>query len=1059
VALLASGAEPRNIAAITFTDFAAGELRVRITRFLDDLLAGTIPRDLKAAFPNGLTPLQRAALEASSDRMDELTCTTIHGFCHALLCSYAIEADIDPGAEVLDRNQMEVAFRSVFENWLNRRLGKAARANDPIVFMAQATPREAVKTPMDLGQFRQRHRSAYPVQSDLDTNADRDFVKAVHDFRAWFDGTPRPDVAALDVNELEELAEFYDGAFQPLSGFQRLWELAHPKRIEAMRWQSLELKEYRRPEVWRFSAGKEEGELLCVEAARHYERCAETLSRLLGRIATALVAEFCGEIDDLLASYASYKQNAAVLDFDDLLLACRNLLRNREEVRLEIAERYKRILIDEFQDTDPIQAEILFLIASEPGASPSWRQRALRPGALFMVGDPKQAIYRFRGADLATYMEAREAIERQFPGNILHVTSNFRSRQEILEHVNRCFRDRLSQQGTAYVPLDKTLGPAEHILPCVARLSVPVAERARLHEKRDAEAQAVADLCRRLIGNITVRRSDGSAAPLAPGDIALLTPVRTDVWRYEHALEEAGLPFISKAGRNLFRRQETQDLIAIIRVLANSRDTLALGALLRGPLVGLTDRELLDITAALPESERDAEGFLRLTVRAPPGSIAHPVARQVLTVLGDLQRRPRGTTPFRLVSEALERLRVRPILAQRSADQAARCLANIELLMDRVRAYAVRGLQRLADDLTADWEDNTAYDEAHVDGILHAINIVTIHVSKGLEWPLVIPINMGSRLRSHDPFIHRRRDDSLHWVLGDVVPPAMADAIGQEQKEVLEERERLLYVACTRAIDLLVLPHLAAMPSQSWAQLLDLRYVDLPELETHQFRPQAISRVPLAENSQTPEKFGDEREQVTQSSEPIPWLRPSDADADRPAPDTIASEQVEPLPAGQAIVAGSAVRGLVLHKLMEELLNREIREEADVVAQRAAELLRQLASGSGSADPTEMAATALRTIALPAINDRRDNLVPEVPVYASLENETIHVAGRCDAIAYSSGSPEIIFDWKSDVAPTATEQSSYKSQVLVYASATGAARGAVVYMSLGVIDWIDRART
>jgi CRISPR-associated exonuclease Cas4 len=114
-------------------------------------------------------------------------------------------------------------------------------------------------------------------------------------------------------------------------------------------------------------------------------------------------------------------------------------------------------------------------------------------------------------------------------------------------------------------------------LPCVAKISVRVDEGSWIDDIREEEAKAVAELCARLVGNVQVRRGDGSIAVLAPGDIALLAPVGSQMWRYERALEEKELPFVSQAGRNLFRRQETQDLVALVRALADGRDTLALG--------------------------------------------------------------------------------------------------------------------------------------------------------------------------------------------------------------------------------------------------------------------------------------------------------------------------------------------------------------------------------------------------------------------------------------------------------------------------------------------------
>lgn len=156
-----------------------------------------------------------------------------------------------------------------------------------------------------------------------------------------------------------------------------------------------------------------------------------------------------------------------------------------------------------------------------------------------------------------------------------------------------------------------------------------------------------------------MRRRGGDRARTGSGigDIALLAPVSTDLWRYERALEEVGLPFASQAGKNLFRREEAQDLVALVRTLADPRDTLALSALLRGPPVGLTEQELLSLTEDLPAPEGDAE-FVRLSLRIDPLAIQHDVAREIMTILRELRRRVRNTTPALLLAEAIERLRV-----------------------------------------------------------------------------------------------------------------------------------------------------------------------------------------------------------------------------------------------------------------------------------------------------------------------------------------------------------------------------------------------------------------
>jgi CRISPR-associated exonuclease Cas4 len=191
---------------------------------------------------------------------------------------------------------------------------------------------------------------------------------------------------------------------------------------------------------------------------------------------------------------------------------------------------------------------------------------------------------------------------------------------------------------------------------------VDVIPQSRVDDIRDEEARIVAETCARLIGNIKTRGADRSVRVLSAGDIALLAPTGRELWRYERALEEAELPFSSQAGKNFYRRQEVQDLVALVRALGDPRDIIALGALMRGPLVGLTEEELLDLAEALASRADSAGVPPRLSLRTDPALVPHPVARETLTILQDLRRRVRGTAPALLLGEAIERLRVRAIL-------------------------------------------------------------------------------------------------------------------------------------------------------------------------------------------------------------------------------------------------------------------------------------------------------------------------------------------------------------------------------------------------------------
>lgn len=1054
--LLAAGRSPSSIAAITFTERAAAELRARVDKFAGMLVNRVVPKDLEPAFrQRPLSEEQAEALLSARPRLGEITASTIHSFCLDVLQSYAIEAEIDPGAVVMDADQTDLAFTSIFDTWLNGRLGHDAQPNDPVVVMAAHDPTLAVKTLNSLAKFRRSYPEARPLAPPRYADTIHDLVDAVGDFRRWIARVAAPNDTVEDVGSLEALVNVLAPASSGALDFSQLWTLVHPRSAALLPRGGHTLARFKsRINQWNRSAGKADAGRLSAECQQHYERCAALFADSLGAIADTLLARFFGETDTLIDAFEEFKRNAAVLDFDDILIRTRNLLRSNEKVRAAVASRYQHILIDEYQDTDPLQSEILFLIAGEPGSSDSWDSRKLRPGALFIVGDPKQAIYRFRRADLKSYLRARSAIEIQYPGNVLQITANFRSGESILKHVDRTFEGRLARQQGGYASLKSTVVEDLGRIQSIAKLSYDVPADSFVNPIRDFEAKAVADLCASLVGNVWVRRSSGEIARAEPGDIALLVPRRTQLWRYERALEDKGLPVASQAGKNLYRRQETQDFVALVRALADSRDTLALGALLRGPLVGITEQELLDITHAL--QEKGESTFLNL--HTDPAHVQHPVAHHVMRGLQDLWRKRRGTTPYALLSEAVELLRIVPNTAGRRSDQQARALGNICVLLERTRSYHVRGLKQLAIDLSSEWESELATDEAPPDYQGSSIDIVTVHKAKGLEWPIVIPVNFVTMPENDDHFFYRSADNSVHWTLGDIISSTLESAIAADRAESADERERLLYVACTRALDLLILPAPSWTSDAGWAKFFDLGQSALAEIErpTPQ-RPEP--RLAAAPNNQSVSVFADERERIEQSNPKITWRRPSRADIDRELLDraTIdvgASEGSADL--GTFIIGAGALRGIVLHKLMEELLTGLAAPDLADLAERAARLTQEaITVDTLPPDPKEMASTALRTFLLEPLQPYIAKMSAEIPLYGA-RCDTLLVSARADAIAFEAEKPVAAFDWKSDVAPSSEDHEAYASQLLEYLELIGAERGAVVYMTSGDVRWVQR---
>jgi CRISPR-associated exonuclease Cas4 len=1053
--MLANGHEPGEIAAITFTELAASQLARRIKDAVDALLLNHIPAFIQPVLPDGrLTDTQRASLASAATRLDDLTATTIHGFCQAILHTHGVQAGLDPGARVVDAPVADALFLSELSAWFSRRLAADAIADYPIVVLAQEIPLEVVGLIRELAILRRKHPDAAPIQPVSNTRPDITFVQAVDDFDRWQSSAQRDRWAHEIAQELRKLAARYTDTFVTIPDFAALWKLCDAGRSRLFD-KGLQLISYDEA-AQRFGAYREEGD--DAEAIARYQVVNDAWNELVGHIASCLVCTLSSSLDQLLTGYRDSKRAAAVLDFDDLLLHVRDLIRCQDDVRQAIGRRHKFILIDEFQDTDRVQNEILFLIAAIPEHQGPWQEGKLRPGSLFLVGDPKQAIYRFRGADIEAYQHCCELIRAQDAGAILEVTANFRSQNAIIKHVNRCFEEVFSKPSQPrYVPLAPTIHDYAYPVSCVSRFTVEVHTDGRIYAEmfREAEAERVAEICARLIGNITITRADKSQSPLKPGDIALLSPGHTELWRYERALEQLGLAVSSQAGQTLMRRQETQDILALLRVLADSSDVLAFGALMRGPLVGLSEQELLDTTAALPPGEAGQRTYF--TVRTDPALVQHPLARSILRDLQNLRKLAPISTPSLVLATAIEWLNARVIMAARHKNRNARALANLDALIERARRYGIAGLRAFVRDLQADWERKVRAPEGRIDAAEDAIEIVTIHSAKGLEWPVVIPINSTTELYRGDQFVHRQSDNTLHWMLGGVAPPDLAAARAEESEEDADQRERIWYVACTRARDLLILPSIPQAAKDSWFSSINLRQNELPEIDLSSFPEPTARPAPSSKNEQSADVFAAEQRRIDENATPIVWRRPSDHDPDRlgdPLESVVIAEAVAEHP---DIVGAGALRGIILHKLVEELLTGELVSTRKAATARADVLLSQLVIGGGDngprPEPLEMAGTALRTLALPEIAVLRPYLVPELAIWAA--RDTYLVAGRADALAIRENKIDVAIDWKSDMKPTTSIRAAYVGQLRDYLEATGAARGALVFMSLGEVVWID----
>ena len=1064
--LLAGGRHPRTIGAITFTELAAGELRQRVVEFVGELAKGVVRPDLRAGFPNGApTEAQRRMLGQARDSLDELLCTTIHGFCQRLLRPYPVEAGMDPGAAVMDRADGDAMLAEILEDSLRKRLSGPRRPDDLLVALFIDDANRTGRLVRDLLRWMAHHRGApvpgVPAQADPLAA----LRSAAGDLRGFLDGAPCREPETVQIaGELEALLRTAPGTGAPEP--ESLLHILHLSAPACCATSAGGWRAYQKLGKWQATARAGStaaaARRLNEEAAHCYAACkaghAAAQSYAAGRMLHLLFAD----LRQVLARFDGAKRGAALIDFDDLMVKARDLLSSSPEVRAALGARFTAVLVDEFQDTDRLQCEILWrLCAVAPDPARPWTEWPLRPGSLFLVGDPKQAIYRFRGADVASYVAVRDRLTATDADARVVIGQNFRSLGPILDWVNERFETPLSaERQPGFSRLFTTIvAPEGHT--AVATLPIAVSDSAS-HVLRDAEAEAVAAFCARVIGALPVRGRDG-LRPCRPDDIALLAPSGTDLWRYERALEMQGISVSTQAGKGFFRRQEVQDLIALARILADARDTLALGALLRGPLVGMTEEALLDAVAALPPID---DGHLgRLFLWTPTADVPDPLLRETLAILQSLARGAQSTTPFVLLSEAVEELQVRPLLRRRQARTAERALANIDQFLETARAYDTRGMPAFAQNMTAQWKEAQRSIEGRPDTEQQSVSLVTMHASKGLEWPVVVPINLGGR-----PMDRMQAaldaEGRLHLPVFGLHGPGAEAAIEAERKELGRERHRIWYVAATRARDLLLLPDFSSgIPKGSWMEQFGLRHDGVGAFDAGSLGEVSLERTEDPPNPQDRATFETEAALIAERTHRIRRITPHLAEAG----DEVVSEAMPMLPQIDDPVEeiarprGSLARGLVLHKLIEEILTGEAAEEQAALEVRAKELALQLDDLPGAAgfDGAEAARTVLHGLALPPIQAVRGSLVPECSVASSMRSDEVEqvTLGVADALVLKAdGAPRLVVDWKSDVNPGPATIARYRVQVLDYMTATGALEGMIVFLTDGIIDRITAAR-
>jgi len=775
VNLLATGrVSVDQLVVITFTEKAAAELSARVRDELARRAAATDDAEERERLHQAARDLYRAHIE------------TIHSFATALLRERPVEAGIDPLFEVLEGVAAQLEFDKAYE-----------RFQDELLSQPKPELEVALRRGFGLAELREAcellhvHRYLLPLaHPDREPDDVEGAIERLEQIAADLRGKlaehgPRKDKLVPVVERI-------------IAWVERLGELEGHERE---RYLVFRTRARTNKGVGSNAAWGGEKELIKELQNRYLAEVCETSARLRRNALLGLLPD----IERFVRGYAEQRKQNGRADFDDLLFWARDLLRDSEPARRYFRERFRAVLIDEFQDTDPVQAELALILASDGHPAEDWRKLIPARGRIMVVGDPKQSIYRFRRADIAVYDDVRTGA---LAGDGARIATNFRSNRELLRALNAIFDEVLKaapglQPGNVQLQAPPEAAQAK-------RPPILLAEGAFQGDADDIraeEARVLAAMLSKLHSErweIRERRGERWRA-CQWGDMAILVPTRTGIEYHEQALASAGIPYRHEGSRDFFQREEVRDLIWVLAAIDDPTDRLALVGALRSSAFAISDDELVIHMASARA----------LSYRSKRRGDSQPV-NEALAELADLHLLRRSVSLPELVRRVVERTRlVEFALTQDDGEQGA---ANLLAIVDDARLFAAAGggglrpfIRHLRDSLESEAIEIEATVAEETDEV---VRIMTMHGAKGLEYPIVALANLGTQSSPQAEPVPREAERFLHFRVG-------ADTLGRhghfatpgydqqweaEKAHIQAEKLRLLYVAATRARDYLLIP-------------------------------------------------------------------------------------------------------------------------------------------------------------------------------------------------------------------------------------------------------------
>jgi ATP-dependent helicase/nuclease subunit A len=808
VNLLKAGVDPVNILAITFTRKAAAEMRERIIR------------EMRLAAER--SEFDSARWHDLRDRVSEIAISTIDAFCLSLLREFPLEADVDPAFDLADETEVPRLMATALDRAMRIFVGLARTEGDVAIVLAQlgiARTREGLATLLDrrLVAWDALDRFLARGPRDLTTaSVCRTAAAAMQDTLSTIAGGlprflaegpsahPRYDLFRRGVRNLaalltaDETADPADAAIRAV--LDRV--AGHFLTNEGTaRKTGTAIQPYKSEHYPSKDAAKRHRDAL-FQLAPRVEQVMFAFNRDLNVVLARGIRRMFGIA---LGQYRQALEERSVLDFSDVLQRALELLRRMDEFsqsRFRLESRYHHVLVDEFQDTSRAQWELVSLLVQAWGeglgvaANPS----------IFIVGDRKQSIYRFRDADVAVLQEAAHYIGGLRPESRVRrsIARSFRAVPELLHFINDVFSE-LSQPARSaeeFTYDDRDRFPVE---------AVPAPERAlrgpalglAVADTPEACAATVADEIVQLIGNSTVRdKTTGVARPARAGDIAILFRSRSSHREFERELGDRGIPTYVYKGLGFFDADEIKDLTALLRYLADPSSSLRAAGLLRSRFIRLSDRALAALAPNLAAAILSGEPPEALsTLDEEDRRVLVHVRTHIPGWLAQVDR----TTPAELVDRILADTAYAFELDGIRRRQAWENVKKLRALIRRIQNRGYATVPRIAEHLMS----LTAGDESNaVVEALDAVNLMTVHASKGLEFPIVFLVNLAKGASGPPRPVRvvaggANGDDAREPSV--TVGPFLSDTDDAERERERHETRRLLYVALTRARDRLYL--------------------------------------------------------------------------------------------------------------------------------------------------------------------------------------------------------------------------------------------------------------